>query len=337
MSKMVNDTTTLNGALMELGDTMASNLNTKGVQTSSSDGLTTLANKILDIEQGSDIAILFSDKQALSFVDNDICTLFAVFYEEGDPAINKNVTLYKMTGDSPDPNNDVVYGSMTQIKNGVYKIEYNSVADKDISFYASYDSVLTNICLVEDCIKANFKNIVFDNRNGSRTLHEMENTGNSLSVTTKPSGGSFSNVFLGEISTPDDWECSFNVKYNSLSAMRFGIQSDNVLAADIEAGNVSYETTDYYGPAATFIGFNKNMTGNITKTNRTNRTLPTDILSIKIIRKSSDTVEIYENNIKKQTVNGFIWLSDPLRIFVHSYGTSGNVVYSDFKFKGTIQ
>ena len=49
---MVNDTTTLNGALQELGETMAANLVTKGVQASASDGLTTLAGKILDISGG---------------------------------------------------------------------------------------------------------------------------------------------------------------------------------------------------------------------------------------------------------------------------------------------
>jgi hypothetical protein len=47
---MTNDTTTLTGALIELGETMADNLNTMGVNASASDGLTTLANKIVDIK-----------------------------------------------------------------------------------------------------------------------------------------------------------------------------------------------------------------------------------------------------------------------------------------------
>ena len=48
---MVNDTTTLNGALTELGETMADNLESMGVlDADASDGLTTLASKILDIE-----------------------------------------------------------------------------------------------------------------------------------------------------------------------------------------------------------------------------------------------------------------------------------------------
>lgn len=46
---MTNDTTTLNGALQELGELMSTNLNMRGVTASASDGLTTLANKINDI------------------------------------------------------------------------------------------------------------------------------------------------------------------------------------------------------------------------------------------------------------------------------------------------
>ena len=49
---MTNDVNTLNGALQELGETMAANLVTQGVQASASDGLTTLAGKILDIQGG---------------------------------------------------------------------------------------------------------------------------------------------------------------------------------------------------------------------------------------------------------------------------------------------
>ena len=50
---MVNDTTTLNGALMELGELMAENLTTQGlIGVSASDGLTTLANDILLIQGG---------------------------------------------------------------------------------------------------------------------------------------------------------------------------------------------------------------------------------------------------------------------------------------------
>ena len=48
---MTNDINTLNGSLSELGETMADNLVSMGVvDASASDGLTTLAGRILDIE-----------------------------------------------------------------------------------------------------------------------------------------------------------------------------------------------------------------------------------------------------------------------------------------------
>ena len=50
MIKITNDTSTLNGALSELGEKLATNLFQKGVEASATDGLTTLANKILNIE-----------------------------------------------------------------------------------------------------------------------------------------------------------------------------------------------------------------------------------------------------------------------------------------------
>lgn len=46
------DTNTLNGALEQLGITMAANLTQQGVTSSASEGLTTLAGKILDIQGG---------------------------------------------------------------------------------------------------------------------------------------------------------------------------------------------------------------------------------------------------------------------------------------------
>lgn len=60
---MTNDITTLNGALAELGELMASNLSDKGVQASAEEGLTTLANKILDVTpfiSGLDISTTLS-------------------------------------------------------------------------------------------------------------------------------------------------------------------------------------------------------------------------------------------------------------------------------------
>lgn len=56
---MVNDLTTLNGSLTELGEKLATNLTNKGVTASASDGLTTLANKVLQISSGGGSTIIY--------------------------------------------------------------------------------------------------------------------------------------------------------------------------------------------------------------------------------------------------------------------------------------
>ena len=60
---MVNDTNTLNGSLAQLGETLASNITSKGVSASASDGLTTLANKVLQIsgDTPTPTTVLFED------------------------------------------------------------------------------------------------------------------------------------------------------------------------------------------------------------------------------------------------------------------------------------
>ena len=50
---MVNDTTTLNGSLQQLGENLATNITSKGVSASANDGLTTLASKISQIQTGA--------------------------------------------------------------------------------------------------------------------------------------------------------------------------------------------------------------------------------------------------------------------------------------------
>ena len=52
MIRIVNDTSTLNGSLAQLGETLATNITAKGVTASASDGLTTLASKISQIQTG---------------------------------------------------------------------------------------------------------------------------------------------------------------------------------------------------------------------------------------------------------------------------------------------
>lgn len=69
---ITNDTNTLNGALSELGETLANNITAKGVSASASDGLTTLANKVLQITGGGGSSTtLFEDGGVTGNVNTD--------------------------------------------------------------------------------------------------------------------------------------------------------------------------------------------------------------------------------------------------------------------------
>ena len=107
---MTNDTNTLNGALRELGETMAANLTTQGVASTWDEGLTTLAGKILDITPGPgptpsfDGISLTGNKNILSAADSEYVTLEAQLTDSGSAAAvsgeTVTFTVYKSSDDS---------------------------------------------------------------------------------------------------------------------------------------------------------------------------------------------------------------------------------------------
>lgn len=86
--KITNDTTTLNGALSELGETLATNITAKGVSASASDGLTTLANKVLQITGGGGSTTIFEDT-----CSTDNTSQYTNFYEIWDSKTTVNTSL----------------------------------------------------------------------------------------------------------------------------------------------------------------------------------------------------------------------------------------------------
>lgn len=145
---MTNDTSTLNGSLQELGETMASNLTTMGVTSSASEGLTTLANKILDIPVTEQLNIsLTSNKNLISQAHSETATLtVTVTDSQGQPVENKEVTILK---------NGVYYTSTTTNSQGIATITYNSQATGDIQFIANINDNISNSVSVEDCFYFN--------------------------------------------------------------------------------------------------------------------------------------------------------------------------------------
>ena len=103
---MTNDTTTLNGALRELGETMAVNLTTQGVASTWDEGLTTLAGKILDIQGGGsgyDGISLTGDKSILSAADSEYVTLTAQLMNgQSSAAVSGETVSFKVYKASDD-------------------------------------------------------------------------------------------------------------------------------------------------------------------------------------------------------------------------------------------
>ena len=146
MITITNDTTTLNGALAELGETMAENLVTMGVtDASASDGLTTLAGKILLVPQGSvtKTLTLTSDKSILSFYDSESAVLSATYTENGSPVENVTVEFFK---------GSTSLGTASTNSNGVATKSYSSAGVGDVSFTASVGSLVSETYVVEDCL-----------------------------------------------------------------------------------------------------------------------------------------------------------------------------------------
>lgn len=91
-----NDTSTLNGSLSELGELLATNLTTMGVNASADDGLTTLVNKVTNISTGSGIGNCYH----INFEDDNYkatstgnCTVSVYVQYQYEPLANATVTF----------------------------------------------------------------------------------------------------------------------------------------------------------------------------------------------------------------------------------------------------
>ena len=132
---MTNDTSTLNGALQELGETMASNLQAKGVTASASDGLTTLAGKILTIPAGSCYHIEFSEDSYVAVGGS--ATLEIMLQENYAPKSGATVTV---TG-----SDSSLYTGITN-SSGIASITVSNIS-AETTFTASYSGA-TATCTV---------------------------------------------------------------------------------------------------------------------------------------------------------------------------------------------
>lgn len=179
---MTNDTNTLNGALRELGETMAANLTTQGVASTWDEGLTTLAGKILDITPGPgptpsfDGISLTGNKNILSAADSEYCVLSAQLTDSGSAAAvsgeTVTFTVYKSSDDS-------VVTTLTDDTNssGLATVSYYGNGTGDIYIKSSANSILSDPYSIEDCFK-------YDSASSNKTSDYSVPTGLSMSFST---------------------------------------------------------------------------------------------------------------------------------------------------------
>lgn len=130
---MTNDTTTLNGALTELGETLAENLTMKGINANAEDGLTTLANKIKDIRFDLSAAALTLTASTEEVLLNDSVELSARLVNQNNAPICGAVVLFKT-----DLLADPVIGHAVTNDDGVATFEYVVDAYGVYDFYAEF-------------------------------------------------------------------------------------------------------------------------------------------------------------------------------------------------------
>ena len=137
----------LNSSLQTLGQLMATNLQSKGVTANASDGLTTLANKILQVESnplGYNLE-LTSDKNILSFYDNESCTLTATLLDSNGGVSGEEI-VFKANGG--------LLNTVITNDNGVAEYTYQSTGVGDVTITVEGMN-LTKTLSIEDCIIAN--------------------------------------------------------------------------------------------------------------------------------------------------------------------------------------
>ena len=142
------DEMSLNSSLQTLGQLMATNLQSKGVTANASDGLTTLANKILQVGPtpiGYNLEVT-SDKNILSFYDGEHCVLTATLLDSNGNGVSGEEIVFKANGG--------LLGTVITGDNGVAQCTYQSTGVGDVTITAECMN-LTKTLSIEDCILAN--------------------------------------------------------------------------------------------------------------------------------------------------------------------------------------
>ena len=212
---MVNDTTTLNGALSQLGETMATNITSKGVSASASDGLTTLANKILDISGGSCYHIELSEH---SVTTTGTFTISATLQENYQPKSGATVSFTGGTSTvtATTDSNGVATATVTFNQSGTLTATYQGVSDTatiTVQSYLFYDACDSASGL------SNYGTPLMMKGSGGSVELTYDSTNNCYKVNpTSNRAGETMCIPITPMNSKDNYKLTFKIKHGSTVA-----------------------------------------------------------------------------------------------------------------------
>lgn len=342
---MSNNTNTLNGALEQLGETLADNLVLMGVtDANKTDGLTTLANKILTIPPSltgihltTNLSCSF-DEEAIAIDESvDLTGVLSASYDDTSQAdVDLTGTLSGAT--IKIYNGQTLLGTSTTNTNGFYTYTFSPTTNGSINLHTVFDgtddysSCTSNNAsiTVEDYLVRGFANVgswvAFAGRNNTYT----SNTATTMTQINGSKGGVHSSNTIFECS--GDYDVSFQIHEDTvwLQGMRIGLHSANcpdaheqgVYSISLDTGKITF---DYSETDVT----------TVTKYTTTYTELDTGTVVKFKVRGTTLSLYFDDTLIKEVTLS---WLNDPIWLYGQSWSTgAGKFVITDFKVKEITQ
>ena len=267
---MTNDITTLEGALAELGETMATNLSAKGVSADAEDGLMALASKILDIEGGGETGITLTTDitcnvcsnaidlgdsititgalQVLHDIKNTNEAIVGVIQTAPIKIYNENTLLYTVYTDN---NGEYTY-TYTPAVEGNLSIRCNYEGD---SFYSSSNSGSMSVTVEENII------INLDLTSDKQIISHYDSETATLTATASHNGVGMNNIavtfkngntILNTVTTDSSGEAEYVYTSQGAGEITITAECDGIegtyelIDAKYHASN---SVVDSYGPS----------------------------------------------------------------------------------------
>ena len=235
------DTNTLNGALEQLGITMADNLVTMGVSDADpSDGLTTLASKILEIAPVPPVfdgITLTSDKSILSYADSEYATLSAQLTNSGSPAsVSGETVTFEVRKDSDDSLVETLTGSTNS--SGLATVSYYGEGVGDLSIHASARTFVSETYAIEDCLF--YDSLTTDKSRYTTVSGTPVLTYSSDGLNVNSSVATVGLVRNNVLTLPNNYEAELTIIYAPASSVCGGIGFEDWV---IDAGGTTYAST----------------------------------------------------------------------------------------------